>query len=132
MKENDVPQDRSILGSFKRACYCIAEDGKYKIVKSNGWIVEKIVNTLANEEFENELEIVKDEVNKKKTSPIKYYMLKNKMDINILSDYTGFFKWTIKRHFMPSFFCKINEKDLKIYSSLFGLSVEELKEFNLR
>ena len=51
----------------------------------------------------------------------------NKMDLNILSSYVGFWKWRVKRHFKPSVFAKLNDKILKKYADTFGVSIEELK-----
>ncbi len=49
------------------------------------------------------------------------------MDMGILSDYTGFWKWQIKRHLNPAAFAKLSEKKLQKYAEAFNVSVEELK-----
>ena len=52
------------------------------------------------------------------------------MDLTLLSGYTGFWKWTIKRHFKPSVFKKLNDKKLFNYSKAFEITIDELKSFN--
>jgi len=49
------------------------------------------------------------------------------MDIGILSAYTGFWKWTIKRHLKPSVFVKLDNKVLLKYALIFEIDVEDLK-----
>ena len=63
-------------------------------------------------------------------SPIFYFMEKKLMDLTLLSSYTGFWKWTIKRHFKPSVFKNLNDTKLATYAKAFDMSVEELKNFN--
>ena len=57
-------------------------------------------------------------------------MEKKLMDLTLLSSYTGFWKWTIKRHFKPSVFKSLNESKLNTYAKAFDISLEELKKFN--
>ena len=49
------------------------------------------------------------------------------MDINILSSYTGFFKWQIKRHLKPAVFNKLSPKKINKYAEVFNVTVDELK-----
>jgi hypothetical protein len=49
------------------------------------------------------------------------------MDIGILSDYTGFWKWQIKRHLKPEVFKRLSEKKLQKYAEAFNVSAEDLK-----
>ncbi|MBA3705960.1 MAG: hypothetical protein H0W84_08700, partial [Bacteroidetes bacterium] len=62
-------------------------------------------------------------------SPIYYFMELRLMDLQVLAAYTGFWKFTIKRHMKPSVFQSLNEKKLNIYAKAFDISVEELKNF---
>ena len=52
------------------------------------------------------------------------------MDIGILSNYTGFFKWQIKRHLKPAVFNKLSTKKLDKYAAVFNVTVDELKIMN--
>jgi len=58
-------------------------------------------------------------------------MEKNVMNIGILSSYTGFFKWQIKRHLKPAVFNNLSIKKLTRYAEVFNVSVDELKTMNV-
>ena len=53
------------------------------------------------------------------------------MNMAILSSYTGFFKWQIKRHLKPAVFNKLSTKKLNKYAEVFNVSVDELKTMNV-
>jgi len=128
MKIKDIPQDESALKDFtNELCYAKDESGRYTTAKSKGWNVKKealdatwndieIQKKEALEDFENGI-----------SSPLKYYMIKSLMDLQILSDYTGFWKITIKRHFKPAVFEKLSHTRLEKYASVFKISIKEFK-----
>jgi len=62
-----------------------------------------------------------------KASPILYFIEWRLMDVGIVSAYTGFWKWQVKRHMKPAAFKKLSEKKLQRYAEAFNVSVEELK-----
>jgi len=127
MKETDVPQDpSSMLGGFKKACYAVSKEGKYEVVESSGWDVETVVNSLANEDRFKELEDIKDEVLHGEASLLKYHMKNRQMDITLLSQNSGVFKWRIRRHLKKKNFMKLDRKILLKYADALGLSLEEL------
>jgi hypothetical protein len=64
-------------------------------------------------------------------SPIYLLMFINRMDLSILSSYTGYWKLSIKRHFKPKVFKKLSDKKLKKYADAFNMGVEELKNYNV-
>ncbi|OVE72038.1 hypothetical protein BVX93_02215 [bacterium B13(2017)] len=128
MKKSDVPQDESILGNLKRAFYAVNENGEYDIVASKGWEVEKIVNDFVHEGMDEELEKVKGEVLKGEASSLKFHMFKHQMTISLLSEYTGIWKWKIKRHLKPSIFNSLSEKEIQQYADAFNISINELRE----
>lgn len=128
MKKSEVPQDPSALSGVTRdVCYVKDENGKYTTDLSQGWEVKKAaldnawndINERVNEAFEK--------VKKGEVSPIYYFMEKNLMDLPVLAGYTGFWKWTIKRHMKPSVYAKLNDEKLKRYAIAFNISLEELK-----
>ena len=55
-------------------------------------------------------------------------MYKQRMDLSLLSQATGFFKWRIKRDFEPKVFSKIKQSRLKEYCEVLGVSLKEIKE----
>lgn len=49
------------------------------------------------------------------------------MDMGIVTAYTGFWKWQIKRHLRPDVFEKLSARKLEKYAKTFNVSVAELK-----
>ncbi|NJK85912.1 MAG: hypothetical protein HC906_08035 [Bacteroidales bacterium] len=56
-----------------------------------------------------------------KKSPVFYYMKKCLMDVKLLSSYTGFSGFKVKRHFKPNNFNKLTDTELDKYVYAFGL-----------
>jgi hypothetical protein len=131
MKKEDVPQDPSALAGVTRdVCYVKDKDGKYTTDLSIGWDVKKQALDNAWDDIKERVEEAALQVKNGEISPIFYFMEKKLMDLTLLSSYTGFWKWTIKRHFKPSVFKSLNESKLNTYAKAFDISVEELKNFN--
>lgn len=86
---------------------------------------------MAWKDIEKRIADAKTRVLKGEASPVLYYMELKLMDLTILSAYTGFFKWTIKRHFKPEKFKKLSDKKLKLYADVFEISVDKLKNIEL-
>lgn len=132
MKKKEVPQDSSSLNNFtKELCYAVDETGKYTTDLSSGWNVKSSALDVAWKDIENRISQAKAKVLKGEVSPILYFMELKLMDITILSAYTGFFKWTIKRHFKPDVFKSLSEKKLKLYANIFEISIDKLKNIEL-
>jgi len=75
---------------------------------------------------EQRLMDISNQVKAGKYSPIAWHMEKNLMELPMLSAYTGFMKWRIKRHLKPSVFNKLKPAVLEKYASVFKISVEQL------
>jgi hypothetical protein len=131
MKKEDVPQDPSALvGVTRDVCYVKDKDGKYTTDLSIGWDVKKQALDNAWEDINERIAEAAAKVKSGEISPIFYFMEKKLMDLPLLSGYTGFWQWTIKRHFKPSVFKSLSESKLNTYAKAFDISVEELKTFN--
>ncbi|MCF6306423.1 MAG: hypothetical protein L3J09_00550 [Flavobacteriaceae bacterium] len=130
MRKEDVPQDKSSLGSasFKELCYAVDENGEYITAKSTGWNPKKIALDNAIQEINERTERAMKRVVNNETSPIEYYMELNKMDVSILSSYVGVWSWRVKKHFKPSVFKKLSTKVLEKYAEVFNISVTELQQ----
>jgi len=128
MDINDVPQeDSSTYANNKKAIYAKGENGEINIVGSTGWNVEETVTKLALEDLESSAHEAYCEVKKGMKSPLFYYMFKERMDLQLLAETTGFFKWTISRDFKPEVFKKISDKRLSVYAGALGRTIENLK-----
>lgn len=131
MKKEDVPQDPSALvGVTRDVCYVKDKDGKYTTDLSIGWDVKKQALDNAWDDINERVAEAALKVKNGEISPVYYFMEKNLMDLTLLSGYTGFWKWTIKRHFKPSVFKSLSESKLNTYAKAFDINVEELKNFN--
>ena len=132
MKAKEVPQDDENLleGKFKDPIYTLDENGNYTTSYSVGWDVKNTVLKNAWGVINEKMEQARQEVLNGKASPIKYYMEKTIMDASLLAKYTGFWKWTVKKHLKPKGFNKLSKEALQKYADIFDLTVEELKDID--
>lgn len=132
MKKKDVPQDDSGLVNFtKELYYAQNEDGEYTTALSQGWDVKSEALDVAWDEIKERVEAAHATVKSGEASPILFFMELKLMDMAILAAYTGFWKWTIKRHLKPNVFRKLSDSKLEKYASAFNISIEELKEMKV-
>jgi hypothetical protein len=131
MKRQELPQDSSALTNITRELHYVKdEDGKYRTGLSTGWEVKSSALNNAWEEVNEQIEEAQRLVNSGDKSPIYLLMFINRMDLSILSSYTGYWKLCIKQHFKPKVFAKLSDKKLKKYAAAFNMEVEELKNYN--
>lgn len=126
MKAKEVPQEESVLEGNRRACYAEDEHGRYVVVPSKGWEVEKIVNAQAHAEIDKHVEEARQEVLRGEASPLKYHMLKCQMTPGLLSATAGLWRWQVRRHFKPEVFARLKRPMLERYADAMKMSVEEL------
>ncbi len=130
MKKEDLPQDDSaITNIFREVMYVKDEKGKYTTGLSKGWEVKKSALDNAWDDIKERSEEARLAVKNGEKSPIFYFKELKLMDFTILSSYTGFWKFTIKRHMKPSVFKSLSDKKLSKYASAFEISLNELKNF---
>jgi hypothetical protein len=128
MKKKDIPQDDGALNKITREiCYAVDESGNYTTALSTGWEVKARALDIAWEDIKERIEQARLKVLNKEASPLLFFLEWRLMDIGILSQYTGLWKWQIKRHLRPSVFDKLPEKILKRYAEAFNITLEELK-----
>jgi hypothetical protein len=130
MKKEDLPQDAGALDKFTReVCYVKNQDGRYETALSKGWDVKKQALDSAWQEVNERVEEARKAVENGEKSPVYYFMELRLMDLPVLSGYTGFFPFFIKRHFKPSVFKGLSERKLEKYARAFDITVGELKNF---
>ncbi len=131
MKKQDLPQDKSALDNFTReVCYVKNEAGNYETDLSTGWEAKKVALDNAWDDINDRIKEAQQNVRAGISSPIAFFMEEKLMDFTVLSGYTGFWKWQIKRHLKPTVFQKLSTKKLEKYATAFELSVSELKNYN--
>ena len=130
MKKEDLPQEPGALSRLTRElCYVKNEDGKYETALSDGWDVKKDALDSAWVEVNERIEDARKAVASGEKSPIYYFMELRLMDLTVLSGYTGYLSFFVKRHFKPSVFKDLSDKKLEKYARAFDISLEELKNF---
>jgi hypothetical protein len=132
MKKDEIPQDLSALGKItKEVCYATDNSGKYTTELSSGWGVKIDALDVAWSDIEKRIAAAKQKVLNKEASPIYFFMEYRLMDLSILADYTGFWKWQIKRHLKPDVFGKLSDKKLQKYAEAFNTTIEDLKNMTV-
>jgi len=130
MKKEELPQDPSALtGITRELCYVKDNSGKYTTGLSSGWQVKKDALENAWDAIKEKTEAARLMVKNGQKSPVYYFMELKLMDFPVLSGYTGFWIFSIKRHLKPAVFDTLSEKKLRIYANAFDITVEELKNF---
>lgn len=128
MKKEEIPQDDGALNKLtKEVVYAVDGSGKYSSELSTGWDVKTKALDLAWEDIEKRIEAARQKVLNNEASPILYFLELRLMDMGILAAYTGFWKFTIKKHLKPSAFKNLPQQKLQKYADAFNVSVEDLK-----
>ena len=132
MKKEELPQDRSALQGYTRELHYVKnEEGKFTTGLSSGWEVKASALENAWEDVHEQMDEAKELVVKGEKSPLYFLMIKNLMDISILSSYTGFWKIRLRRHFKPSVYKNLSDKVLLKYAEAFSMTLNEIKEFEV-
>jgi hypothetical protein len=132
MKKEDVPQDLSSLGKItKEVCYATDNSGKYVTELSKGWDVKITALDTTWKEIEDRIAAARLKVLNNEASPLLFFMEKELMDIGVLAEYTGFWKWQIKRHLKPEVFKKLPANKLKKYATVFNVDVDAFKNMTV-
>ncbi len=132
MKKQDIPQDESNLKSanMTEVLYVTDENNNYSTANSIGWEAKKAALDESMALINERIQQAKEDVANNSVSPIIYFMEFNKMDLSVLASYMGMWQWTVKRHAKPKNFKKLSDSTLKKYADTFGISLDELKNFD--
>jgi len=128
MKKEEIPQHDGALNKLTREMvYAVDNEGNYTTDLSSGWEVKATALNVAWQDIEQRIAAARQKVLNKEASPLLFFMELRLMDPGIVSAYTGFWKWQVKRHLKPLIFNKLSEKKLARYAAAFNVSVTELK-----
>jgi len=127
MKKHEVPQQnaKAFMGHSK-LLYAVDEAGRYVPAPSNGWEAEEIVLDQAIAEYQR---LTADAWNRARAglaSPLEYHMYHERMDVVLLSQTTGFFRWRVCRHLKPGVFQKLPAKIRARYAEALGMEAARL------
>lgn len=132
MKKEDIPQDAGALNKVtKEVVYAVDNTGNYTTELSTGWEIKTVALDITWKNIEERIESARQKVLNNEASPLLYFMELRLMDMPTLTAYTGFWKWTIKKHLKPAPFKKLSEKRLKKYAEAFNITVDELKSMKV-
>ena len=123
MRDTDVPQEgNAVLEGHRKAVYAVGADGKLRVVESRGWEVEEVVTRQAIEDLERRAEEARRRFRAGETSPLEYHMYRARMDVPLLAQVTGLWRWRIRRHFRPEVFARLPERLRQRYADALGVT----------
>jgi hypothetical protein len=127
MKKGEVPQQnaKAFMGHSK-LLYALDEKGRYVPAPSNGWEAEEIVLDQAIAEYQRQATDAWIRANAGATSALEYHMFRQRMDVVLLSQTTGYFKWRVRRHLKPGAFQKLSASTRARYADALGMAPEAL------
>jgi len=128
MELQNVPQENNkTLGGYRKAVYAKDASGQIVVVASTGWEVEEIVTCQAVDDMQVLTEAARQRVLAGVAAPLECWMYARRMDLALLSQSTGIWRWRIRRHLRPATFATLSPKLLARYADALGLSVQELQ-----
>lgn len=128
MDLKEVPQERNaVLDGQRKVVYAKDEQGRLRIVPSQGWEVEEIVTTQALSSLHSLTAKALEQVRLGRASPLAYWMHERRMDEALVAQSTGFWRWRVRRHLKPQHFANLGAAHLERYAQALGLSVDTFK-----
>lgn len=125
MKIDEVPQDDNYtLGGHRKAVYARAADGRLVLVPSRGWEVEEIVTDQAIHRIAGQADAAWRRARNGEASPLEYWMYARRMDVELLAQTTGLWRWRIRRHLRAD--ARLSPGLLARYAQALGLAAEQL------
>ena len=127
MKKGEVPQQnaKAFMGHSK-LLYALDEKGRYVPAPSNGWEAEEIVLDQAIAEYQRQAADAWVRAKAGATGALEYHMFRQRMDVVLLSQTTGYFKWRVRQHLKPGSFQKLSAPMRARYAEALGMSPEAL------
>lgn len=128
MDLQNVPQEGNrTLGGHRKAVYARDPGGHIVAVASRGWEVEEIVTSQALEELQALAEAARQKALGGLSSPLEYWMYARRMDLQLLAQTTGIWRWRIRRHFRPGIFARLSPRVLARYADALGITIKEIQ-----
>jgi hypothetical protein len=128
MRERDVPQEgNATLAGHRKAVYAVGEDGKLRIVASRGWQVEEIVTRQALAELEERAGDARQRALAGLASPLEYHMYRARMDVAMLAEAAGLWRWRVRRHLKAQVFARLPLALKRRYAEALGIAPQALE-----
>lgn len=127
MRERDVPQEgNATLAGHRKAVYAVGDDGKLRIVPSRGWEVEETVTRQAVEDLEQHARDARERALAGHGSALEYHMYRARMDVALLAQTTGLWRWRVRRHLRPGAFERLPAALKARYAEALGVAADAL------
>jgi len=130
MRPDEVPtQSAPLYEGVIKAAYALGPDGRYTIVPNGGTETEVTVTEEAVAWFERQAAAARRRALAGETSPLEYHMYRQRLDVAALSQVTGYWRLTVRRHLRPSNFARLPREKLEHYARAMGIpDPEQLRE----
>ena len=129
MQIDAVPQDHNAtLGGLRKAVYARGADGRIVAVPSDGWEVEEIVTSQAGDELRLLATAAHQQAQAGLASPLAYWMYARRMDVALLAQSSGVWRWRVRRHLRAAGFARLSPRLLTRYAAALGISVATLRQ----
>ncbi|MDR2690404.1 MAG: hypothetical protein LBB76_11695 [Azoarcus sp.] len=129
MEARDVPQESNVtLGGHRKAVYARDASHHLALVPSRGWEPEEIVTRQAVEAFERLAAAARERVRNGLSSPLEYHMYRARMDLVLLAQASGLWRWRVRRHLRPAPFARLSPALRARYADVLGIEVAQLDE----
>lgn len=129
IKNIEIPQEKnSVQEGQRKVMYAPNDGGKFKRYKYAS-ATEEFATLTAVEEYKILQKESLEKIRAGISSPIEFFMYKNRMDLPTLAAISGFWQFRVKRHLRAKIFQKLNDKILMKYADGFNISLKDLKKF---
>lgn len=124
----DIPQEENkSLDGHKKVMYAKDQDGQF-ITQPYGSQAEEFATLTAVQEYEWLEQEALNNIRQGLSSPIAFYMYKNRMDLTTLSRCVHRWPFIVKRHLKMKYFKKLSDQTLMRYAQIFEIELDELKQ----
>lgn len=131
MKDHEVPQDAATShygGGLHKLIYAVDSKGDFVGVKSAGWDAEADATNMALSLFSEQCENSWARASRGETAALEYFMCYRRMDLALLAQTTGLFKWRIRRHFKPHIYEHLSDGVMARYSQALEFDIPTLRK----
>lgn len=129
MNLDAVPQEgNATLDGKRKAMYARDAQGRIVIAPSRGWEVEEIVTRQAVDALQAQAEASRARVEAGLASPLEYWMYARRMDVALLAQTSGFWRWRVRRHLQLEYFARLSDKQVARYADALGITAQALRK----
>ncbi|MDR2207585.1 MAG: hypothetical protein LBE22_01215 [Azoarcus sp.] len=127
MEAADVPQENSATyGGHLKAVYARSGDGRLGLTQTCGWEAEETVTRQAVQMFEDLAAAALERARAGQSSPLEIHMYRARMDIALLAQASGFWRWQVRRHIRPAVFARLSKAHRARYAQALGIDPDQL------